>query len=113
MRLTVRVEQENDFNLKLQKIRNDDELRWKISQVLFQNLQTEHEATLLSLSQSETAYADLKQSSEARANLDAQALTQARQERDDARAHEFLVGLGGVAVGALLVELVHLLKIIP
>lgn len=109
-RLTERDRQSQASVIELNKIRQDAEAQWKLYQEALDRLQKEHQGTLNELSKSETDYADLKVSSLAREALDQQAI-------DDARSRVVLVGagcaLGGLTLGFLATEALHLFKIIP
>lgn len=63
---------------------------------------TDSEALSKSLTDSSNREAALKQAADELANANAVAITTARKERDDARAMEIWVGLGGATVGALI-----------
>lgn len=103
-RLTERDKQTSDSETNFRRIIEEWQTRWTDSVLALDSLQKEHEATLLLLSQSETAFSDYRLSTEDRAKLDNDAVALARKERDDARFVVWIAAATGFAIGIAIEE---------
>lgn len=112
-RLTLRVQQSEDSLMSFKKVieaMNDYETKWKLSEASLAQLKTDHAATLKSHSDLIQRFNDYLRASEERARIDADAIAQARRERDEVMAAIPWIGGGGFALGVISVVIFNAVK---